>query len=311
MEFGKLSCPKCGELRMDNYDYWFTRKNSLNQIQWLFYREINVKRGWRCWALLTSWNSKLPKRWYDPCGCCFNPCKGTIHETKYIGPYGNEYTHTDAGIVCFCIFLKWMILYMIYNMIFCFYIFIFCWYDIYYCYFKEQIFYEVYTPNGVLQIRDTEDLRFSYSIPFEGFTEEFWNAYGKNIFRCNKCSFIANSFKDFIGNENGEVIIKNHLANAESKINIISTNINYNNLMGTQINVHFISADKSINLIIPCFSKEMFSNVLKKIFGFYPNLKDKICTFTCNGKPMEPNLTLEQNNYQTGNVILITISQQN
>ena len=69
MNFGKLSCPKCGELGMDNYDHWETRLNTFGQKQWLFYRQIIVKKGWRCWALLTSCDRKYPKKWYDPCGC--------------------------------------------------------------------------------------------------------------------------------------------------------------------------------------------------------------------------------------------------
>ena len=42
MNFGKLSCPKCGELGMDNYDHWETRLNTFGQTQWVFYRQIIV-----------------------------------------------------------------------------------------------------------------------------------------------------------------------------------------------------------------------------------------------------------------------------
>ena len=185
----------------------------------------------------------------------------------------------------------------------------------YYCIFKEQLFYEVYTPNGIELIRDTEDLGIWYCIPNEGFTEEFWNVYGKNIFRCIKCSFISNSFQDFIGNESKEVVINNekeHIKNAESQVNLNVTNIaDEPNSQGDAINAHFISSDKSINQFIQGSSKELFSNLLEKFFGIYPDLRNKICIFTCNGKGMEPNLTLEQNNYKSGDEILTTISGQN
>ena len=316
MNFGKLSCPKCGELGMDNYDHWETRLNTFGQTQWVFYRQIIVKKGWRCWALLTSCDRKYPKKWYDPCGCCFNPCKGTVHTTTYVDSYGNERTQSDALCVCFWIMIKWMFLYMLYYSIFIFYFMLFFWYDIYYCIFKEQIFYEVYTPNGIVLIRDTEELGIWYCIPNEGFTEEFWNIYGKNIFRCIKCSFISNSFQDFIGNESKEVVINNqinekneHFPNAESQVNLNVTNIaDEPNSQGDVINAHFISADKSINQFIQSNSKELFSNLLEKFFGIYPDLRIKICTFTCNGITMDPNLTLEQNNYKSGDEILITIN---
>ena len=61
MNCGNLRCPKCGELRMDNFDHWESRTNTYGQIQWLFYRTIVIKNGWRCWALLTSCSKKLQK----------------------------------------------------------------------------------------------------------------------------------------------------------------------------------------------------------------------------------------------------------
>lgn len=318
MNFGKLSCPKCGELRMDYYDRWESRLTTSGQKQYLFYRQISIKKGWRCWALLACCCTKYPKKWYDPFGCCFNPCKydGPIYETVHRGPYGEYTTTSGGGLACFCIMMKWLFLYMLYYTIFFFYFTVFFWYDIYYCIFEEQFFYEVYTPNGILRIRNTEDLGVWYGISFEGLTEEYWNAIGKNIFRCNKCAFIANSFKDFIGNESREVVINNqineHLKNAESQVNLNVTNVAYEpNEQGDVINAHFISADKSINQFIQSSSKELFSNLLEKFFGIYPNLRNKICIFTCNGKHMEPNLTLEQNNYKSGDEILTTISGQN
>ena len=314
---GKLSCPKCGELGMGNFDQWETRLNSLGQKQWLFYRQIIVKKSWRCWALLTKCDRKYPKKWYDPCGCCFNPCKGTIHTTTYVDGYGIQHTESNSGFVCFCIMMKWLFLYMLYYTIFIFYFMIFFWYDIFYCFFEEQVFYEVFNGNRVITIRETEELGIWYGIPNEGFTEEYWNNYGKNnIFRCNKCSFISNSFQDFVGNKIREVIINNpineHLKNTESQ-----TNLNVNNFakepnsQGDVINAHFISEDKSINQFIQSSSKELFSSLLEKFFGIYPDLRNKICIFTYNRKIMEPKLTLEQNNYKSGEEILTTISGQN
>ena len=44
MNSGVLSCPKCGELRMDNFDHWESRLNPYNQTQWLFYKTIVIKK---------------------------------------------------------------------------------------------------------------------------------------------------------------------------------------------------------------------------------------------------------------------------
>ena len=520
MNCGNLSCPKCGELRMDNFDHWESRINAYGQIQWLFYRTIVIKNGWRCWALLTSCSKKLPKSWYDPCGLCFNPCRydGPRTVTVRRDMFGNEQVVSD-DLCCCCIVVgfKCIFLYMLCYLTYFFYFSIFIWYDIYYCIFKETVFYDVYTPNGNVKIRENDEVGKWQNIPNEGLTEQYWHAYGVNIFRCNKCGFISNSFHDFIESErnernkviihdnnnieneennnndfnainipNGknserEVIIHNNIENVENNNNLNAINVppgnnlqgevievnnlpeeviednnlqgeskevNYlqgetleadnlnvevievnnlqkenvgannlqkgnvevnnfqkenveannlpkenvevnnlkreaievNNLQGedrksnnlegetieantlqgetvevnnlhlevvetnnlkgevTEVNnlqkenveannlqkenvetnnlqgetieaisVHFISEDKSINQFIQSSSEELFSNVLEKFFGIYPDLKNKICIFIYNGKGMKPNLTLEKNNYKSGDEILIMI----
>ena len=374
MNCGNLSCPKCGELRMDNFDHWESRTNAYGQIQWLFYRTIVIKKGWRCWALLSSCSKKLPKSWYDPCGLCFNPCKYDLPRRKIVrrDMFGNEQVVSDDScFVCFCVIFKCIFLYILCYLTYFFYFSIFIWYDIYFCIFKEKVFYDIYTPNGIVKIRETDEIGKWYNIPNVGLTEEYWNTFGLNIFRCNKCGFISNSFHDFIENERNEVIIHNNNRNVESNINFNDINIPYennlqgevietnnlhgesikvNNLQGETlevnnlqveviegnnlkgeaieannlkgevieannsqceaieaINVHFISEDKSINQFISSSSKELFSNVLEKLFGIYPDLRNKVCIFICNGKGMKPNLTLEKNNYKSGDEILIMI----
>ena len=113
MNCGNLSCPNCGELGMDNFDHWESRINAYGQIQWLFYRTIVIKKGWRCWALLSSCSKKL---WYDPCGLCFNPCKYERSSTVIVrrDMFGNEQVVSD-DLCCCCIVVgfKCIFLYML------------------------------------------------------------------------------------------------------------------------------------------------------------------------------------------------------
>ena len=354
MNSGVLSCPKCGELRMDNFDHWESRLNAYNQTQWLFYKTIVIKKGWKCWALLTCCSNNLPKKWYDPCDLCFNPCRydGPRTVTVKTDIYGNKVVEDDSWFVCFCIMMKCLFFYMLCYLTYFFYFFIFIWYDIYYCIFKEDVFYDVYFPNGIVRISENGEYGIWNNVPNEAFTEKYWNSLGLNIFRCNKCRFISNNFKDFIENENKRNMIYNGIEDVDSNINVNINNIpsennvnkmphenndnnipnenndnnipsknndknipvsndniiSYeNNLQNDAINVHFISEDKAINQLIQGSSTELFSNILEKFFGIYPDLRDKNCIFICNGQDMKPDLTLSQNNYNSGDEILIMI----
>ena len=323
MNSGVLSCPKCGELRMDNFDHWESRLNAYNQTQWLFYKTIVIKKGWKCWALLTCCSNNLPKKWYDPCDLCFNPCRydGPRTVTVKTDIYGNQVVEDDSGFVCFCVMMKCIFLYILCYLTYFFYFFIFIWYDIYYCIFKEDVFYDVYFPNGIVRISENGEYGIWNNVPNEAFTEEYWNSLGLNIFRCNKCRFISNNFKDFVENENKRNVICDRIEEVDSNINvnvnIIGNNIpnenndnkmpHENNLQNDAINVHFISEDKAINQLIQGSSTELFSNILEKLLGIYPELRDKNCIFNCNGQGMKPDLTLSQNNYNSGDEILIMI----
>ena len=305
MNFGILSCPHCHEKKMYNFDHWETRTLENGQKQWLFYNKINKKRGWQCWALLKSCNKRYATKWYDPCNCCFNPCSVDKNRKITYRYYADGHVEKDDDRCIICCG-KWIGLFLLYGVIFEFYFLFFIWYDIYYCFFKKQKGYDVYVAGEDKPIFNTEKEGLWYQMPNEALTEEFYKEYSSNIFKCKKCLYTGQSFTDFIGNEDTVVDVNNTADNTGTNMN--NTTSNGLNLQGDDIQVHIVSADKSINQFFPSHTKDLFSNIIERFFGVYTQLRNKQCIFTCNGKHMNPNLTLEQNKYKSGSTILVTAS---
>ena len=91
---------------------------------------------------------------------------------------------------------------------------------------------------------------------------------------------------------------------------------NYNNIPSARQNieifaVNFISVDQSINFPIACKSSDNFTELEKKLYIEYPDLKKKNIYFFANGKLIERSSTLEQNNIKSGNAILIKENELN
>ena len=71
------------------------------------------------------------------------------------------------------------------------------------------------------------------------------------------------------------------------------------------ISIHFITDDQNINYAIPSYPNELFSDVVNKLYGIYPEYKDRVNYFLCNGNKMELNYTMTQNKYKSGAKILV------
>ena len=71
------------------------------------------------------------------------------------------------------------------------------------------------------------------------------------------------------------------------------------------ISIHFMTNDQNINYSIPSYPKELFSDVVSKLYAIYPEYKDRVNCFLCNGHQMELNYTMAQNQYKSGDKILV------
>ena len=102
----------------------------------------------------------------------------------------------------------------------------------------------------------------------------------------------------------------------QSRSAIIRYTNNTNNIRTDRQNieifaVNFISFDQTINFPMACKSSDNFTELEKKLYIEYPDLKKKNIYFFANGKLIERSSTLEQNNIKSGNAILIKENELN
>ena len=71
------------------------------------------------------------------------------------------------------------------------------------------------------------------------------------------------------------------------------------------ITVNFISSNHNINYPMPCKNTDIFSNIEKKLYLKFPNLKLKTINFIANGNIVNKSSTFEQNRIKSGDNILI------
>ena len=71
--------------------------------------------------------------------------------------------------------------------------------------------------------------------------------------------------------------------------------------------VNFISTDENVNLALPCKNTDIFSRLEEQLFNEYPQYKNVNTYFTVDGKIIESNKTMEENNIKNSNVILLNI----
>ena len=201
MTYGQFSCPKCHNPGMGGYSYYESDGNG----HWIFYNTETRTNNWKCWAALPVCCGFEVHHWYDPCGCCFNPCN---FKTDKIKPYDTIYDIEAKEDKAWCIlgcrcFFFIILCYVIYFMYFCFFI----WYDIYYAFCHKQRLKKVYIGYGERTFDDNENI-WSYA-DSRAFTEQNWINNYQSLFRCPKCFFNSNTFLDFIGNEQRAVQIAN------------------------------------------------------------------------------------------------------
>jgi len=186
---GKLICPKCQNNGMDNYLYFDSVKSNVEN--WFFYYKQTEEKRWKCWALLDLCG-KPPKHWYDPCGCCFNPCDKTPNViTTYDGVEISNRKDT-AILICWCV-LFFFVCYIIYAM----YVTVFVWYDIYY-YFCRKRKTEKVIFNGNNVMRVDSDSNYWANINPNFYTEKFLCDNYHNLFHCTRCNYYGKSFKEFL-----------------------------------------------------------------------------------------------------------------
>jgi hypothetical protein len=67
----------------------------------------------------------------------------------------------------------------------------------------------------------------------------------------------------------------------------------------------FRSSDQTINYSLECEKSDLFSEVEEKLYNEFPELKQKNISFIVNGNIINRAYSLEENEIQSGNIILI------
>ena len=230
MESGDLFCPKCHSGGMNKYLYY--ESNNLSRVTyWIFYNTKEKSNSWKCWCCCEAILGHKPKKWYDPCGWCFNPCKaaGTPRDIYAVDGYGNKLykVNDDAHSCCamFCCLIWIFVCYFIYAL----YVIFFCWCDIYNYFCNKKVTKEICLGNSESEFSDDDNF-WNNIKGDELYTEKYWTRMHPNLFRCLKCGWTSNSFLDFL-----DVNQKNTKQVSIINSNDISNN-NINNTTTVQIN---------------------------------------------------------------------------
>ena len=197
IEYGELICPNYQYKGMNKYTFWSSRIINEYTKQWLFYNKIEKRRGWKCWSIFELCSKKI-NNWYDPWGCCFNPCSGN--------------TGLCVGL------LKILFIYFLFGFIYLGYIFLFLWFDIFYCFCYKQKFYQILMPNGgdkTIPIKEGLWKNFETA----GYTDFFWEDNFPNLFKCKRCCCQKRTFYEFLRKGGNMVVINNQ----DSEPQIVNT----------------------------------------------------------------------------------------
>ena len=191
MYSGQLRCPNCHNLGMSGYLYYESGNLKNGQTYWIFYNRETQHNGWKCWALMDVCGCTI-HHWYDPCGCCFNPCDLTPDRVTYVDGVEVHREKDCATGMCWCLVFLFLC-YIIYALYFGLYF----WYDLYYYYCKgSQKMKVIFTGKGDVLIPEGN----IYYSDKNGntYTEQYWCTYYPTIFICRQCNHCARSFKEFI-----------------------------------------------------------------------------------------------------------------
>ena len=306
---GIFICPKC------NYNgiIWNNFKD---------YQKGNFKR-WKCREEYINdklekkyvfYNRQKQEKWYCCCCCGENSCGKcwkSILTWKFFRSEDNSKDGLRGGSDdnC-CLMIIFGIFYLVFFIITSiFYILFFIWADIinYCCGCKRKTNYylvgkfennfetsfELNTiKDNIILIENVEYIKKDNiednKIWQYAYSKKKWNSVGPWI--CPQCKYALQSFEGFIPNI------------------IIDTFTDTDNTDNEFISVQFQSIDGQINHSIPCQKKEIFSNVVNKLFIQYPEYKNKNCFFLQNGNQIQLNKNLKDNKITSGIPIILEIS---
>ena len=166
---------------------------------------------------------------------------------------------------------------------------------IYYFCKKNEIFYCILGEET--EVKDLNE--YIKNMGYDNYTKEYYMKEEiKKLFKCSKCSWSSNNFLDFMNQ------------NTNSEVDTTITPINSLE-QGEIIAVHFTTANLKINYSIPCSASDIFSTVVQKLYEEYPDYKNKDCFFLCNGRVLDLNMNMKQNEIKTGNTIIVSMINDN
>ena len=172
--------------------------------------------------------------------------------------------------------------------------------------------YVIIKENGEEKVPVTKGLWDDENITRDKYTDEYWDTNAKkfpSLFKCKKCLYGV-SYQNFTvkqEKEPTEIIEVNQNETSATGINTTATAAPIiPKQEGKDINVQFMSVDSRINHSIPSTKDELFSQVVNKLFAIYPEYRNKNCVFKYNDNPMNFNLTMEQNKYDSDDIIIIS-----
>ena len=126
-----------------------------------------------------------------------------------------------------------------------------------------------------------------------GFTERQWEYFNYSL-KCS-CGHNTKKFSDFINIYNNVI--------SESSANVI------NDTGGIKIieviSIYFSFPIKNIYYCIYCNINDKLSVIINKLYEIYPMINEKRIYFSLNGKNIDVNKSLSENNIKNGDIILM------
>ena len=281
---GELYCPKCHSQGMSDYLYYESRTLFDGINRYIFYNIETESDGWICWSLLSKCGFRI-HHWYDPCGCCFNPCDVPIVRTTYMDGHVEE---RGSDVVCafqcaFFIFLCYFI--------YCFYFMFFIWFDIFFCFCSVKTKRIICVGAYIEVVYEGEDIM--KRINFALLTEQYWTFNFPMLFKCNKCGYFSKTFRDFMDlNQRPFPIVNNQNVIPTTERDVIINNNLPNNNNDLPYNNDFHKNNNNF----------LNNNELPNINNNeLPNINNNELPNNNNGLPSNNNNDLQKNNNDLSN----------
>ena len=181
---------------------------------------------------------------------------------------------------------------------------------------RNDIEYSEFNNTAIhLDLLETKEITLINEFLFSFLITKFYTFNGNIIYIPNNIKIyieVSNAFENFLtifgilNSINKDIIIldvdelkQKGLGNLS---NLENTNIKENQ---NQIAVVFVSTDENITYPLICYTHEHFSKIEKKIIEKFPELEGNNLAFSLEGKEIDRNLTLKENNVDNGAVIFI------